>query len=105
MPHPEDLDTNLWKKYVHEEKTANIAHHGHTGEQDASRDSSKEDRRASTTSNETSQTRFDEEHPTNDIGMRVDPEKGKDLNVIHFEDNDPENPMVGILEGRSGLSL
>ena len=87
LPHPEDEDNSLWKKYVHEEKTARMAHHGHTEEE-----GKEEGDRNPDSSQETSRTRH-EEARHNDVGMRVDPEKGKDLNVIHFEENDPEDPM------------
>ena len=92
LPHPEDLDISLWKKYVHEEKTLNMAGHGHTGAQDPVQHTPQE-RSGSNISDDTSQTRYEAEHPRNALGMKVDPEKGKDVNVIHFEHNDPENPM------------
>ena len=93
LPHPEDLDPSIWRKYVHEEKTARIAHHGHTGENDSSQEQPSQDRHHSGVSDETSRTRNEDNHITNDIGMKVDPEMGKDLNVIHFEENDSENPL------------
>ncbi|MCJ1324732.1 hypothetical protein MMC10_001394 [Thelotrema lepadinum] len=93
LPHPEDLDPCLWRKYVHEEKTARIAHHGHTGEDDSSKEQRPEKRHNSGISDESSRTRNEDNRIRNDIGMKVDPEKGKDLNVIHFEEHDPENPL------------
>lgn len=85
LPHPEDLDVNLWKKYVHHEKTARIASHGHTGEAEQPKERHP--------SNSSKETQAEEEASRNDLGMPVDPEKGKDVNVIHFEEHDAENPM------------
>ena len=78
---------------MHEEKTARIAHHGHTGEDDSSKEQRPEKRHNSGISDESSRTRNEDNRIRNDIGMKVDPEKGKDLNVIHFEEHDPENPL------------
>ncbi|KAI1344804.1 MFS transporter [Xylariaceae sp. FL0016] len=88
--YPEEVDSSIWKRYVHAEKSSNLARHGQTsspseddGEQgphDASRDSSA--------------TRVDTEtvvhgHPT----RSVDPEKGKDFYVVDwYGPDDPENP-------------
>ena len=98
LSHPEDLDPSIWRKYVHEEKTARMAHHGHTGESDSlqeqpSQEQPSQDRHHSGVSDETSRTRNEDNHITNDMGMKVDAEMGKDLDVIHFEENDPENPL------------
>ena len=104
LPHPEDLDPRFWKKYVHEGKTARIAQQGHTGEPESDSEPNAEkehephlprERDLSTESSEASQTRngAEEGTATNDFGMKIDPEKGKDLNVIHFEPNDSEDPM------------
>ena len=90
LPHPEDKDNRLWKKYVHEEKTARMAHHGHT-EEEETQEKEGEGGVNHNSSQESSRTRLEEsEHRRNDVGMKVDPEKGKDWNVIHFEENDPE---------------
>ena len=85
LSHPEDIDVGLWKKYVHHEKTARIASHGHTDEPEPTREWHQSD--------SSDDTKGEGQPRKNDLGMQVDPEKGKDLNVIHFEENDPGDPM------------
>jgi len=93
--YPEERDPELWKKYVHKEKSAHMAHHGNTKKPDEdvpelrnlrgirSRENENASSRSSTTAvpdghNEAS-------------GMKVDPEKGKDKNVIDwFGDDDAQ---------------
>ncbi|KAI0864885.1 MFS transporter [Xylaria cubensis] len=103
--YPEEIDSSIWKKYIHSEKSANIAHHGHTGP--PSLTSSEEHIIDSSSNNSTSSSidgtdregrpsapRFDTHaivhgHPN----RRVDPEKGKDIYIVDwYGPNDPENP-------------
>lgn len=98
LPHLEEKDTSIWKRYVHEEKTARMAHHGHVEEEE------KNEEETSTESSPTPAQRQDGnrdilEHSsttrrsnqlTNSMGHPIDPEKGKDVNVICWEKNDPE---------------
>ena len=86
LPHPEDEDESLWRKYIHEEKTARMAHHGHTEEEE----DKDEGGMRQNSSEGSSRTRLEEEPRHNDIGMKIDPEKGKDWSIVHFEENDPE---------------
>jgi DHA1 family multidrug resistance protein-like MFS transporter len=34
LPHEEDRDLSLWKRYSDTEKSGRMAHHGHTGEEE-----------------------------------------------------------------------
>jgi MFS transporter, DHA1 family, multidrug resistance protein len=82
LPHPEDKDPNWWKKYAHEEKTARLAQYGQLEEPE----------RPGLTSSDSDDTRVGDA-TTNDLGMGVHPENGQDQTVIHFEENDPQDPM------------
>jgi DHA1 family multidrug resistance protein-like MFS transporter len=68
LQYPEERDPELWKKYIHEEKSANFAKYGQVGRPDSDDDSQ-------------SNGNSDE---------RDDPEKGKDKTIITFLENDPE---------------
>ena len=107
LPFLEEKDPEYWKQYVHRGKTANVARHGHT-EDDSDSEAhpaagltDKEAREKRGNSNESSPARVSNsdtlaEHSrlaTNAVGMKVDPEKGKDVNVVTFVDDDPENPQ------------
>ena len=89
LPYAEDKDPNLWKRYVHEEKSERMARHGHVGEQaEGEGDTRQADQAAS---QETSRTRVGKDVQTNALGHEVDEEKGKNVNVVHwYSDNDPE---------------
>jgi len=119
FPYWEDKDPELWREYIHEEKTHNLAKHGQTeapepeekddkeaerekeyeGEFDrVDRDSDNEARRPSSAN--TSRTRTnapdgEEAHHVNTItGTKIDQEKGKDIHLVHwYGDKDPENPQ------------
>lgn len=112
LRYQEEINPELWKKYVNEDKSANAAHHGTIAppEDDESihgvggvrtredgitepvdsRTGKDGDRRASSSSS--SGTRFGEKGTYNEAsGAKIDKEKGRDLNVIDWEgDNDPE---------------
>lgn len=94
MQYPEEKDSNLWKKYVNQEKSGYAAHHGDTQppEQDSQvlqgargiRDREGRD------SDATSETQVPDGHNVAS-GVRVDAEKGKDLHVIDwYGENDPQ---------------
>lgn len=90
--YPEEHDPELWKKYVNQEKSGFMAHHGTT---DAPEEKSEElnnargirEREASQSSD---RTQVPDGH--NDAsGVKVDTEKGKDKNVIDwFSDTDSQ---------------
>jgi len=88
LPYLENKDPSIWQKYVSHEKTERMAHHGHTGEANGDEEQSPDTSR----SEDSSRTRR-EDLPTNTLGHPIDPEKGRDTNVIHFEEGDPENPQ------------
>lgn len=93
--YPEEKDPELWKKYVHEEKSGHVAYHGRT-EAPEDRENIEELNNArgisqrEQNSRSSSQTQVGEEH-NEASGVRVDKEKGKDLNVIDwYGDDDPQ---------------
>jgi DHA1 family multidrug resistance protein-like MFS transporter len=103
----EERDLSPWKKYVHEKKSGNAAHHGHIGARGD--DSDTEDRPISglggvgtrdepigshPLSSASSQTQVPDDVHTYNIasGVRVDPEKGKDIHVVDWYGSD--NPNV-----------
>ncbi|KAF2832809.1 MFS general substrate transporter [Ophiobolus disseminans] len=87
--YPEEQDHELWKRYVHEEKSGHMAHHGTT---DAPEQQPNELDRAQRNSETSSRTHVGEEH-NEASGVRVDPEKGKDKHVIDwYGPEDPQNP-------------
>lgn len=95
--YPEEKDPELWKKYVHEEKSGHVAYHGRT-EAPEDRENIEELNNArgisqrEQNSRSSSQTQVGEEY-NEASGVRVDKEKGKDLNVIDwYGDDDPQNP-------------
>ncbi|KAL6708500.1 GTPase-activating protein [Coniothyrium glycines] len=95
--YPEEKDPSLWKKYVSEEKSGHAAYHGSTEapEGKESIDALNDARGISQRENNSrtsSQTHVGED--CNEAsGVKVDPEKGKDLHVIDwYGDNDPQNP-------------
>ena len=125
LPYPEDKNPDCWRQYVDHEKTARVAHHGHT-EEPEDEDESKEEpsqgreislihnnqetagqiasdqpedfgtrgqHRPSQVTSSSEDTQIDHGQRTNDLGHIIDPEKGKDMNIIHFDgDSDVENP-------------
>jgi DHA1 family multidrug resistance protein-like MFS transporter len=117
LPYEEDRDPSLWKRYVDKEKSGNVAHHGHVGpaeEDDENNEGSETNRdsndadaspqpeqrqntQANTglpTSGNSSDTRLgsqDNERYNEVSGVRVDPEKGRDVTVVSwYSENDPE---------------
>ncbi|KAJ9144272.1 MFS transporter [Pleurostoma richardsiae] len=89
--YPEQVDPSIWKKYIHEEKSANMATYGKSTEA-SSADDSPGSRRSSSTS-------LEHDHHTNAAlndgqGRRIDQEKGRDLYIIDwYGPDDPENPQ------------
>ncbi|KAI9839881.1 MAG: hypothetical protein M1819_000073 [Sarea resinae] len=103
LPYAEDRDPALWKKYVNEEASGRLAHHGHLERHGTESDT--EDRPiegigiakreenglplADSSPSDSSDLAFNEAS-----GVKVDPEKGKDYNVVDwFGPDDPENPL------------
>ncbi|OSS45888.1 hypothetical protein B5807_09639 [Epicoccum nigrum] len=91
--YPEEKDPELWKKYVNQEKSGYVAHHGNTSPPE---EESEELRRArgmrEREGSESSQTEVGDEY-NYASGVRVDQEKGKDHHVVDwFGPDDPQNP-------------
>ena len=90
LPYAEDRDPSLWKRYVHDGKTIRMAHHGHTGEEEAAGKSG-ESQSPEGISRDSSTTRRESNTQTNALGHQIDPEKGRDTNVVDwYGDDDPE---------------
>ena len=90
--YPEEKDPNLWKKYVNQEKSGYVAHHGNTSPPEEEVDELRQargvrDREGS----ESSRTEVGEEF-NYASGMRIDQEKGKDQHVIDWFG--PDDPHV-----------
>lgn len=93
--YPEEKDPELWKKYVNQEKSGYVAHHGNTSPPE---EESEELRQArgmrEREGSESSQTEIGEDF-NHASGVRIDQEKGKDLHVIDWFG--PDDPQVWIL--------
>ncbi|KAF2255830.1 multidrug resistance protein-like protein [Trematosphaeria pertusa] len=91
----EERDTSLWKKFVNEEKSGYIAHHGDTSPPS---DYSKEELRGVRTGDDdyaypSAHADLPEERYNEASDVRIDSEKGKDLHVIDwYGPDDPDNP-------------
>lgn len=91
--YPEEKDPELWKKYVHEEKSAYMAHHGTAEPPEEETDELKDLRgvRSREQGDGSNSERTLGEGVNEASGARVDPEKGKDKHVISwFGDEDPQ---------------
>lgn len=112
--YPEEIDPSIWTRFIDEEKSGYLAHHGDTNPPDdgavmpgiggirtregqfalqtpASRQNQQ---RRSKISEESSRTRVGDEydHINNASGVKVDPEKGRDLHLVTwYGPNDPGN--------------
>ncbi|KAF1964922.1 benomyl/methotrexate resistance protein [Bimuria novae-zelandiae CBS 107.79] len=102
--YPEEQDPEFWKKYIHEEKSGWIAHHGITEPPEEefvalenargirSRDEQANNHDEPRESTQTDTTYTDGTY-NEASGVRIDPEKGKDKNIVEwYGPNDPENP-------------
>lgn len=93
LPYAEDRDPTLWKRYVDGSASGRMAHHGHLGEEekDEIHDTGGD---SSTIARRSSETRIGSPEAArinSASGVRVDPEKGKDVTMVTwFSDNDPE---------------
>lgn len=105
LPYEEDRDSSVWQRYVDKEKSARMADHGHTGEEEKEEGQERnngqlrvdrEPERDPTSENSSNTRAGSGDVQRNDVsGVIVDPEKGKDVNVVTwFGDNDPEVSQV-----------
>ncbi|KAI8936510.1 hypothetical protein NX059_006915 [Plenodomus lindquistii] len=97
FPYDEEKTPEIWKKYLNEKKSAYVAYHGSTEapeeepeELETARGLRSRERQDSETSSRTQVADgFNEAS-----GVRVDPEKGKDVYVVDwYDENDPQNPQ------------
>lgn len=128
LQYQEEKDPELWKKYVDEEKSGRMAHHGtveaHGDDSDTEErpvygiggvrtredgttepinpqtskpEDSDLEKESPEDSEHSSPTRVDESEPAtyNEAsGVKIDPEKGRDLNIVDWwGPKDPENPL------------
>jgi DHA1 family multidrug resistance protein-like MFS transporter len=95
MQYPEEKDSNLWKKYVNQEKSGYAAHHGSTEPPEEHDEELSQARgirsREGRDSDASSTTHVPDGHNVAS-GVRVDPEKGKDVHVIDWYG--PDDPQV-----------
>jgi len=90
----EEKNPELWKKYVHEEKSGNMAKHGQPTPPNDEKleEQDTDDSQARSTSS--GSTVVDRDQQVNEVsGKRVDPEKGRDVHLVDwYGPDDPENP-------------
>jgi DHA1 family multidrug resistance protein-like MFS transporter len=95
--YPEERDPELWKKYVHEEKSGYMAHHGtvEPPEEESEELNQAQGIRGRERQSSDSSSRTQVGEGFNEAsGVRIDPEKGKDKHVIDWYG--PEDPQVSL---------
>lgn len=102
--YPEEKDPNLWKKYVHEEKSGYMAHHGTAQppeEKTEELNNLQGVRSRENPDNSSDSSRTIAEGHNEASGARVDPEKGKDKHVIDWYG--PDDPQVCVIVTTEGV--
>ncbi|KAG5660904.1 hypothetical protein KAF25_002547 [Fusarium avenaceum] len=90
--YPEEEDSSLWKKYVHTEKSANMAKYGQVQPPEDSEQQARESQTRSSSSSTVVPSRRSE-GVNGASGHPIDKEKGKDVYVVDwYGPDDPENP-------------
>ena len=94
----EEKDPSIWKRYLHADKTGNMARYGHVGPpadgSDRSTESQEKPDGSLSSSRDSSNSPLEKLRTTNTVGQKVDQEKGRDVNIVEwFGEDDPENPM------------
>ncbi|KAF2856096.1 MFS general substrate transporter [Plenodomus tracheiphilus IPT5] len=96
FPYDEDKNPELWKKYLNEKKSGHAAYHGSTEapeEEVEELNQARGLRAREETHSETSSHTQVADGFNEASGVRVDPEKGKDVHVVDwYDENDPQNP-------------
>ena len=91
----EEENHELWKSFIDEKKSANLARHGtvEPPEDDDEKEKEEDDQTPREDSDSSSRTHVDGQ--VNEAsGVKVDPEKGRDINLVTwYDENDPENPQ------------
>ncbi|KAH4860702.1 hypothetical protein HBH70_148270 [Parastagonospora nodorum] len=94
--YPEERDPEVWKKYVHQEKSGYMAHHGTTDppEEESEELQNAQGVRAREHNSSDSASRTQVGDGFNEAsGVKVDPEKGRDRHVVDwYGPDDPQNP-------------
>lgn len=95
--YPEEEDSTIWKRYIHEEKSSHMAAHGQPHPIDGPQQPNVESLSASSSdSQRPASTNRTLDHHTNAAlnggrGRRIDPEKGRDLYIVDwYGPDDPE---------------
>ena len=103
----EEKDPSIWTRYIDEKQSGYLAHHGDTNppEDEAEMEGIGGVRTREGSghhSDASSQTRIGQEGVNHASGVKVDPEKGKDVHLVTwYGDDDPENPMNWSLSKRT----
>lgn len=106
LKYAEEKDPSLWKQFINKEQSGFAAHHGNTEREDCdpekmdtvdNRDppSNEKDRENSDTSSGHDIPDKPEDVPkgyNQASGVKIDPEKGRDLNIVDW--NGPDDPEV-----------
>jgi len=96
FPYDEEKDPALWRKYLNETKSGHAAYHGKTEAPEGDVDELTQARglRAREGNDSEASSRTEVAEGFNEAsGVRVDPEKGKDVNIIDWTgDDDAHNP-------------
>jgi DHA1 family multidrug resistance protein-like MFS transporter len=91
----EEENHELWKQFIDEKKSANLARHGtvEPPEDDDEKEKDEDDQTPREDSDSSSRTHVDGQ--VNEAsGVKVDPEKGRDINLVSwYGPDDPENPQ------------
>ena len=96
MQYPEEKDSNLWKKYVNQEKSGYVARHGDTQppeehDEELAQARGIRSREEGRDSEASSATQVPDGY-NQASGVRIDTEKGKDAHVIDWYG--PDDPQV-----------
>ena len=90
--YPEEKDPGLWKKYVNQEKSGYVAHHGNTSPPEEEVEELRQARGVrEREGSDSSRTEVGENY-NYASGVRIDQEKGKDQYVIDWYG--PDDPQV-----------
>ncbi|KAJ4397803.1 GTPase-activating protein [Gnomoniopsis smithogilvyi] len=93
LHYPEELDPTIWKRYINEEKSANLAAHGKTELEDGESRKSPRDSGSLTRTLSTDHGRSQSQDELRNY-RPVDPEKGRDVYLVDwYGPDDPENPQ------------
>lgn len=90
----EEKNPELWRKYIHEEKSGNMAKHGQTAAPDDENLDQQDTDDSPAGSASSGSTVVDRNQQVNEVsGKPVDPEKGRDVHIVDWwGPDDPENP-------------